>query len=85
MRMRPIASGMLVVPTVMGAKNALGSVMMKFPMATPSAMAQKIHSVRKRSRQDMCLVTEFMMFFGGVYWLAFKFLAQTDGAVDLLF
>ena len=46
MRIRPIAIGRLVVPTVIGAKNAAGSVMTKCPSATPPAMAAKIQTVR---------------------------------------
>ena len=46
MMISPMARGMLVVPRVIGAKNALGFLMTKFPNSTPSPMAAKIHTVR---------------------------------------
>ena len=46
MRMRPMAMGRLVVPTVIGAKNASGSAITKWPSTTPSPMAAKIQTVR---------------------------------------
>jgi len=46
MRIRPMAMGRLVVPTVMGAKNPAGSAITKWPSSTPSPMAAKIQTVR---------------------------------------
>ena len=46
MRIRPMAMGRLVVPRVIGAKNASGSARTKWPRATPNPMAAKIQTVR---------------------------------------
>ena len=44
-RIRPMAMGMLVVPTWNWLMNA-STPGMRYPAATPTAMARKIHSVR---------------------------------------
>src|SRR5208283_2350401 len=51
MRIRPIAMGMDVVPTLIRSKAAFtpGKIA---PIATPAAIARKIQSVRKRSRNE---------------------------------
>ena len=46
MRIRPMAMGRFVVPTVMGAKNASGLETTKVPKATPTVMAAKIQAVK---------------------------------------
>ena len=51
-----MAMGMLVVPTVQRSMNS-GTETNAQPMATPMNIARKIHSVRKRSRNDRRLVT----------------------------
>ncbi len=45
MMMRPMAMGMLVVPTVHLSMNS-GTPTKAQPTATPTAIARKIHSVR---------------------------------------
>ena len=45
-RIRPMAMGMLVVPTENGVLNDCTAPGNRKPSATPSAMARKIHSVR---------------------------------------
>jgi hypothetical protein len=64
MTMRPSAMGRLVVPTVIGAKNAAGSVRTKCPRTTPSPMAAKIQTVRYRSRKDIFCATDSVMVSG---------------------
>ena len=46
-----MAMGMLVVPTWKRLMNA-STPGTKYPAATPTAIARKIHSVRKRSRVE---------------------------------
>src|SRR5512141_2083923 len=66
-RIRPMAMGMLVVPTWNWLINDStdGS---SAPMATPAPMARKIHKVRKRSSLDSRGVTPEAGIAGGVSW-----------------
>ena len=56
-RIRPMAIGMLVVPTWNRSMNA-GTPDAKYPSPTPVAMARKIQAVRYRSRNDRFLTRE---------------------------